>query len=277
MELEPRPADRLLLVEDCHNDSHVIRHCLGGRDSGYRVTVAETLAEGLDHIKRGETDIILLDLTLPDSNGIETLVRVAAVAQETPIVVLTGHDDDELAMGCIQAGAQDFLSKAVMTPHNLRRVIGYALGRYREAQLKTLRMALERYRGLSSARSETSVTRALSGARPIRDQKPAEFAALHANYRVLLEEYMKYLVVKKDKPREGMEILATRLGDLGATPRDLIDIHIATLDQMAQDTKELRTQAYTADSRLFALEMMGLLVEYYRIGFRRLFPERPYL
>ncbi|MEI6987536.1 MAG: hypothetical protein WCK65_15570, partial [Rhodospirillaceae bacterium] len=155
-----------------------------------------------------------------------------------------------------------------------RRVLGYALGRVREGQLLALRSMLQGCHALSSQHMSGSVTRALAGVSPIKDRSPDNFTQFQDTYGDLLEQYMEYLRVKIDKPRYLMEILATRLGDLDATPRDMIDIHVGALDAAARKLKQSRIPAFTADGRLFALEMMGLLVEYYRLSFRRLFPER---
>ncbi len=196
------------------------------------------------------------------------------MANEIPIVVLTGVYNEDLAISCIAAGAQDYLCKAEMTPPNLRRAVGYALGRAREAQLHALRSMIQGCRAISSQEMSAPVTRALAGSRPIRDHNPGLFSDLQGTYVDLLEKYLEHLVVKKDKPRDQMEILVTRLGDLGASPRDLIDIHMGALDYASRHVKQPRIPAFTSDGRLFALEMMGLLVEYYRHSFRRLFPER---
>ncbi|CAK0746181.1 Response regulator [Azospirillaceae bacterium] len=276
MELPSSSVNRLLLVEDTISDAKAAKICLSsaGKEK-YEITVVASLKEAIDYLDSGDVDVILLDLSLPDSSGIDTITRLYAASSGIPIVVLTGLDDDDLAMRCIEAGAQDYLCKADMTPHNLRRVLGYALGRVREGQLLALRTMLQGCQALSSQQMSGPVTRALAGIGPIKDRNPDAFSQLQETYGDLLEHYMDYLRVKTTKPRDLMEILSTRLGDLGATPRDLIDIHVGALDAAARKLKQSRVPAFASDGRLFALEMMGLLVEYYRLSFRRLFPERP--
>ena len=275
MEPQSSRSNRLLLVEDTCGDARAVEICLRGSASErYEITRAVTLEQAIATLGRGETDIVLLDLTLPDSSGLDTLTRLHAVAMGVPIVVLTGLDDDGLALRCIAAGAQDYLSKFEMTPSNLQRVLGYALSRVREGQLQALRVMLQGCQALSSEQMSTPVTRAMAGIGPIKDRNPEAFRELQNAYRALLEEYMEHLLVKKEKPRDSMEILATRLGDLGAAPRDLIDVHMSALDIASRTLKQSRIPSFASDGRLFALEMMGLLVEYYRLSFRRLFPER---
>ncbi|CAK0761108.1 Response regulator [Azospirillaceae bacterium] len=276
MEFSPSSVNRLLLVEDTPSDAKVVRICLGAAGKEvYEIIVATTLKAAIDHSHSEDFNVVLLDLSLPDSSGVDTITRLYAVSPEVPIVVLTGLDDDDLAMRCIEAGAQDYLCKADMTPHNLRRALGYALGRVREGQLLALRTMLQGCQALSSQQMNGSVTRALAGVGPIKERSPDTFTQFQHTYGDLLERYMEYLRVKVEKPRDSMEILATRLGDMGATPRDMIDIHVGALDAAALKLKQSRVPAFASDGRLFALEMMGLLVEYYRLSFRRLFPERP--
>ncbi len=77
----------------------------------------------------GSLDLVLLDLSLPDSHGIATFMRAEALAGETPIVVLSGLSDDSLALEAVRNGAQDYLVKWQMGSRTLLRVLRYALER----------------------------------------------------------------------------------------------------------------------------------------------------
>ncbi len=120
-----------LLIEDNAEDAALIQRYL--RTSGkaeYNVIHAEKLADGLACLKRVLFNIILLDLALPDGPvGIETFELVYARASDIPIIVLTGHDDDELAVEAVQKGAQDYLVKHLVTGSMLSRAIRYAIER----------------------------------------------------------------------------------------------------------------------------------------------------
>jgi signal transduction histidine kinase len=89
------------------------------------------LGEGLEWLRRGDVDLILLDLTLPDSDGIETFIRVIEAAPDIPIVVMSGINDVALAIETVQLGAQDYLVKGHVDNHLLIRSIQYALERKR--------------------------------------------------------------------------------------------------------------------------------------------------
>lgn len=85
-------------------------------------------------------------------------------------------------------------------------------------------------------------------------------------YLNLLKSYLDQLITKKEKPREAMESLITKLGDADCGPRHLLDIHLAALDKLVLSQNMSSLPAYALEGRLLVLEMMGLLVDYYRIG-----------
>jgi signal transduction histidine kinase len=98
----------------------------------FQLTHARRLEEGIEKIQQQIYDIILLDLSLPDSFGLGTFDRIAAVASHIPIVLLTGIDDELLAVDAMQQGAQDYLVKADVTSSALlSRAIRYAIERHR--------------------------------------------------------------------------------------------------------------------------------------------------
>jgi signal transduction histidine kinase len=143
------PADdriHALLVEDNPGDARLIREMLReGRAGQTPVEVAHvvSLAAGLDHVVRQPTDVVLLDLTLPDSSGFDTFARAHARAPSVPIVVLSGLDDEETAVRAVQAGAQDYLVKGQVDGGLLVRALRYAIERQ---ALQATRQELERQR-----------------------------------------------------------------------------------------------------------------------------------
>jgi len=122
---------RILLVEDNPGDADLIQEMLpAGDDSEFAVHCVSRLADAVSHLRERETDLALLDLDLPDSNGIET-VRIARQAAPTlPIVVLTGNQDEQIGIAAVQGGAQDFLIKGQTQRNHLARVIRYAVERH---------------------------------------------------------------------------------------------------------------------------------------------------
>ena len=117
----------LLLIEDNPEDAGLIREMLGE----YRLTCVDRLSEGLERLDAGGVDVVLLDLSLPDSQGVETFVRARDLAPGVPIVVLTGMDDGDLALEAVRKGAQDYLVKGRVDGNMLVRAINHAVERHR--------------------------------------------------------------------------------------------------------------------------------------------------
>src|SRR4051794_16295328 len=105
---------------------------------------AETLALGMEKIRRGLYDMILLDLMLPDSHGLDTFRKVQAEAPHLPIIVLSGLDDEDLATKLVHLGAQEYLVKTRLDSHSLQRALRYAMERFQaEAELANERDLLQ--------------------------------------------------------------------------------------------------------------------------------------
>ena len=121
-----------LLIEDNPDDALLIQKYLtgaGGRVR-YNVTHVDRLAHGLKILQSVLFDVVLLDLNLPDGGeGLHTFEKVHAHSPHLPIIVLTGHDDDEFAIESVQKGAQDYLVKGQVTGAMLGRSIQHAIER----------------------------------------------------------------------------------------------------------------------------------------------------
>jgi len=136
-----RQAVRILLVEDNPVDAMVVRRTLARDDttpSAFRLDHATALEQALDWLGKQHHDVILLDLNLPDSHGVETVRRVREVEPELPIVVLTVAGDGDTAVKALRAGAQDYLVKEEITNSVLCRAIRYAMERRRIGEEKRL-------------------------------------------------------------------------------------------------------------------------------------------
>lgn len=138
--MKPEEDIRVLLIEDNPGDVRLIRETL--RDAGdHHITLdhADCLKAALEVLSRDEHDLILLDLSLPDSHGLETVEKTEAAAPDVPVVILTGMDDVNLGLQAVRAGAQDYLIKGEITGHLLIRAIRYAIERHRmQAALRIL-------------------------------------------------------------------------------------------------------------------------------------------
>ena len=139
---------QILLVEDDPDDVWIMRNLLSDRwDGPFKLTHVELLSAGLERVAEVRFDIILLDLSLPDSQGLETFFTMHAHAQDVPIVVLSGYNDESTAVRAVQAGAQDYLVKGSVDDNLLVRSIRYAIERTRRHIAEAaLRDASEEFR-----------------------------------------------------------------------------------------------------------------------------------
>ncbi|MFQ5979960.1 MAG: response regulator [Candidatus Heimdallarchaeota archaeon] len=138
----------VLLVEDNPGDARLIQNMLSKASiATFNLLSAERLSAGFDHLSSGDIDVILLDLTLPDSHGLETFVKMHKQAQNVPIIVLTGLDDEDVAIKAAREGAQDYLVKGTITGPMLARSIRYAIERLEiQQELKKSLLVQERLR-----------------------------------------------------------------------------------------------------------------------------------
>jgi diguanylate cyclase (GGDEF)-like protein len=137
----PHRRVRVLLVEDDADDQLIVHTLLRDIADECELTVCDRLEAAMEPLTRGLADVVLLDLALPDAQGLDGLRRLRAAAPEVPVVVLSGMRDERVAVHAVQAGAQDFLTKGSVDAAGLSRAMRYALERQRAEQRLT-RMAL---------------------------------------------------------------------------------------------------------------------------------------
>jgi len=130
---EPTPgpsALAVLVIEDNPGDARLVELFLREDPARpFEVIKAVRLSEGLDILKARPVDVVLLDLSLPDSFGLETLASLRAASRSVPVVVLTGTADEALAFEALRQGAQDYLVKGQGDGELVRRAARYAIGR----------------------------------------------------------------------------------------------------------------------------------------------------
>lgn len=123
----------ILAIEDNEADAVLLDRMirLSGLDTDSDVTQIDSMTQGLVWIAENKPDIIFLDLGLPDSFGCDGVRKVVSAAPHAVVVVLTGHEDEIVALECLSYGAQDYLSKDDLKPEILRKTILFSLERKR--------------------------------------------------------------------------------------------------------------------------------------------------
>ena len=173
---------RLLLFEDNPMDARLIIETLSEiRDASYVTTSVSRLNEGLELLKKDTFDAILLDLTLPDSHGIETVGKVQEFATTVPIIVLTGLEDGDIALQAIQYGAQDYLVKGQINSAMIARVIQYGIERKR-LEMKQALLIRQLQDAITQIKTLRGMMPICSACKMIRDD---------SGYWHQVEEYMR--------------------------------------------------------------------------------------
>jgi signal transduction histidine kinase len=133
----------ILLVEDNSGDKRLITEMLAEASNvTFDVKYADRLQAAMEYLGQNRVEVILLDLGLPDSQGLETLRKTYAQVSETPIVVLTGLNDEMIGTQAVNEGAQDYLIKGQVDTQLLRRTIRYAIER-KQAEERERRLQLQ--------------------------------------------------------------------------------------------------------------------------------------
>ena len=249
---------RILLVEDDVDDVWLIRNFLMDRwDGAFELHHAELLSTALQRCAEEAFDVVLLDLGLPDSQGLATFIAVHATAGEVPIVVLSGYHDETIAIKAVQAGAQDYLVKGQVDDNLLVRSIRYAIERSRRYQAEeALRDTTEEFRAAQEIQQRLY---------PVKSPCLPGFDIAGALYpaKATAGDYFDYI------PMLG-ECLAIVLGDVsshGMGPALLMSETRACLRTLAQsyaDVGEILTRAnrllaaHTSDFHFITLAMLRL-------------------
>lgn len=162
---------RILVVEDNPADTDLLRDLLPATGpESFQLESVTRLAEALARLQADGIDLVLLDLGLPDSQGLPALRQLHQAVPNVPVIILTGTDDNELGVAAMQAGAQDYLVKGQINRNLLVRAIRYALERQKmRVGLRQARAAAEE--ALATVKTLTGMLPICSGCKQIRDDQ----------------------------------------------------------------------------------------------------------
>lgn len=255
-------ALQIMLLEDNEGDVRLLQEIFSEVDTiELNLTHAAILGKAVEKLKTRTFDIILLDLMLPDSLGLDALTHMQQAAPDMPIIILTAIADEALAVQAVQAGAQDYLIKGEISSRLLIRSIRYAIARQqqlveREREIRLLERLAHPPRA--------AITAQAFGLKRLSENLPATFNDLVEQYGQLLDQALEKRAYKINRNvADHLRTLSEQLGFLKAGPRDVIELHITTLKRKSKNKTSKIAQAYTEEGRLQVLELMGYLTSYY--------------
>lgn len=259
---------RILLIEDNYGDARLIHEQLqnGAGDTPPIIVHESRLADGLARQQKEEFDVLLLDLGLPDTQGLETLERCVEQAVPIPIVVLTQANNERLGEAALRTGAQDYMAKDTIEPRALMRAIRYAQARFELLQHERDLLKREvRMLARTAAESRIPVTARSFGAGPLRESSQMVFRELSEQYGRVLDDAVDARSYKRTLDQsEVLRALADTVGFLGGGPRDVVDLHVNALETRVQGAPPTRARVYVEEGRLLVLKLMGEVLSFYR-------------
>ncbi|MGD1856188.1 MAG: response regulator [Leptolyngbyaceae cyanobacterium] len=241
-------------------------------DKLFKLSHVDRLTQGLKSLDQPTYQVVLLDLHLPDSQGIETLERFRHTFPEVPAIVLTGMDDEVTAVRAIEAGAQGFLSKHRLDSNLLAYALLLAIDRQRQLNASlpptsaVQRLTeIESFERLAYTVRPATVTANLFESGLLKDSVPDIFQQIVEDYSQVLDQVLEQQTFRVKHPiSERLRSLAEKLGFLKAGARDVVELHTLTLKQKSETENFVRAKAYADAGRLVVLELMGYLTTYYR-------------
>ncbi len=196
-----------------------------------KVVHEESLQGAINQLRRKDYDVVLLDLGLPDAQGLETVTGINQAGFDVPVVVLTAAGEHGLGMLCLQAGAQDFLNKTELNPEVLKKAIEYAAARRGEVTVLELTQELTALREICQA------------------PKSPLAGKLAADYEQCLSDHG--LSDQGNAKRVAQKVL-----ELNGSPDDLLLAHIEALAALCKAAPDRRRKYLLNRGRLFLLAAM---------------------
>lgn len=233
-------------------------------------STAPTLKAAIALCQEQTFDVLLLDLFLPDIQGIPSLVKLRQTSSEKAVIVLTESEDENLVIQAFQHGADGYLRLKNLDANLLHYEVLSALERqnYRANLESQQRLANQQqeYQDLELlVNSTTSITARMFGSDTIKVCFPEMFQELKQGYGELLDLALEQRAFRVDHNlSEKLRLLADKLGFLKASPRDVVDLHSTTLKEKNRNINLAKAQAYVVEGRLMVLELMGYLTSFYR-------------
>lgn len=275
-----RKGFRVLLIEDDPDDALLIREALAGMETAEIELYHETRLEtGLRRLRAADTDLVLLDLSLPDGQGIATLHRLRRARPDRPVVVLTGTDDTDTALRAVRSGAQDYLVKGRFSDDTLVRAMRYAVERHQlRIRLEEARQREQRERELREL-DRLAPAAACSGGcepgevAPLQERLPEAVEVLRRSYDRLLSGALENRLFRTGVDLSGAaRDISQRLCGLGASARDVVALHTAVIQERTRGENPEKTRACLEEGRILLLQLLGYLAD----GYRRLAPPPPH-
>jgi len=247
---------KVLLIEDNPDDAELIRRKLDRSDTSFSITSVTNLQDGLDHLAQNKPDLILADLGLPDSHGLDTVTKILLNSPHIPLVVLSGFDDEAIAVRAVKSGAQDYLVKGQLEGIPIERSLFYAIERaqlQQELEQNTREIYKIQANLLKILEKNADAIIVVSEDRKILFTNPAaEFILGHKQKELLNKPFDfpldggKASEIEINQPGKGKIVAETHVVefDWEGSPAYLVSMHNITKRKKAEEALRLSEDRY---------------------------------
>ncbi len=265
----PKPETlRVVLIEDDPDDLLILGEALAqATDPSISLVHESRLDAGVRRLLKEDCSLVLLDLSLPDVGGLETLRRLRDARPDLPVVVLTGTDDEETAIEAVRAGAQDYLVKGRFGDDTLLRAIRYAVERHQlKVRLEAARQRERRERELRELeRLAPRESLELADEGPLERRAPDVHRSLVRAYDRLLSDALETQLFRTESDLAlGAREISERLCALGARARDVVNLHAAVIQERTRRENPEKGRACLTEGRMLLMRLLGYLADCYR-------------
>ena len=259
---------RILLVEDNPGDARLVQELLADANATYAITHTPTLAAAVAALQAQTFDLALVDLHLPDGEGLATVARVRQPVPGLPIVVLTGFEDATIGLEAVRQGAQDYLQKGTFDVDLLQRTVRYAVER---AGLQRALLQKERAEALRQERAIRRLAALSDGTlgAPLLHGEADPYEALTQRYAAALGTIAR-TEPRADHaaplPREVEQTLAAVAEEVGhqlGGPQDLVELHTRAMERRLREAPGEKDRLMEEGPDLLA-SALALLAGHYR-------------
>jgi DNA-binding NarL/FixJ family response regulator len=260
--MSERPIN-VLIIEDNPGDVRLIQEALASVNGDtFNLMPFESLSSALRRLAEGGIDVVLLDLALPDSLGLDSFNSVQAKAPDVPIVVLSGLDHRGVAGEAVRSGAHFYLVKSKLMKERLDQIILQAIERQRMRREISRVRRREQEAFTQAEMQRQTICDELAAGEPDSSPYPDDSTlfGLCDDYRELALHYVR--ATRSDEPRPVAEIrlMAQHLAEIHAGGHHAIRLHQRSLSDLAPEEPD---PALAEDARLLVIELMGRLVDIY--------------
>ncbi|MDH4128404.1 MAG: response regulator [Spirochaetota bacterium] len=258
------------ILSETENPSFILEHT-------DRLSIALNLLP-----KQENTNIIFLNLDLPDSQGLNTLTSIRKIAKKVPIIVLLNSDNELLYEKILKNGATDYLVNTKFDSNFLQRSIRYALninslenklydvesrliGTIQQTKVKLKELENENNNSIRNYQHylDISLGKGISEFTnlPIIDDETIQ--SLIPQYRDIIIQYVRSVRIREDRPSNLVQEFAEALSSKKIQAKDIVRIHLGVLREFAQRALPSEERAFSNDARLVLVELMGDIIDIY--------------